>query len=198
MCNFARPVWGCRATVRDTPACATRPPGYTDAMKSARTALLALACRVPLAASAQWQWIDKSGRKVFSDQAPPPDIAPEKILKRPGPRGRSVDAQPAPETAAAAVPVPKVSGKDKVLDEKKQQMDAAEAEKKKAQEEKVAAMRAENCTRAKSAKATYDTGVRISRVNDKGEREILDDKQRAAELKHLEGVIARDCKSDRQ
>ncbi len=167
-------------------------------MKSARTALLALACLVPLAASAQWQWIDKSGRKVFSDQAPPPDIAPEKILKRPGPRGRSVDAQPAPETAAAAVPVPKVSGKDKVLDEKKKQMEAAEADKKKAQEEKVAAMRAENCTRARSAKATYDTGVRISRVNDKGEREILDDKQRAAELKHLEGVIARDCKSDRQ
>ena len=168
-------------------------------MKSARTALLALACLVPLAASAQWQWIDKSGRKVFSDQAPPPDIAADKILKRPGPRGRSVDAQPAPETAAAATPaLPKVSGKDKVLDEKKKQMDAAEAEKKKAQEDKVAAMRAENCTRAKSAKATYDTGVRISRVNDKGEREILDDKQRAAELKHLEGVIARDCKSDRQ
>ena len=170
-------------------------------MKSARTALLALACLVPLVASAQWQWIDKSGRKVFSDQAPPPEIAADKILKRPGPRGRSVDAQPAPETAAAAAAapaLPKVTGKDKVLDEKKKQMDAAEAEKKKAQEEKVAAMRAENCTRARSAKATYDTGVRISRVNDKGEREILDDKQRAAELKHLDGVIARDCKSDRQ
>lgn len=171
-------------------------------MKSARTALLALACLVPLVASAQWQWIDKSGRKVFSDQAPPPEIAADKILKRPGPRGRSVDAQPAPETAAAAAAaapaLPKVTGKDKVLDEKKKQMDAAEAEKKKAQEEKVAAMRAENCTRARSAKATYDTGVRISRVNDKGEREILDDKQRAAEMKHLDGVIARDCKSDRQ
>ncbi|NNU43002.1 DUF4124 domain-containing protein [Ramlibacter montanisoli] len=171
-------------------------------MKSARTALLALACLVPLLASAQWQWIDKSGRKVFSDQAPPPEIAADKILKRPGPRGRSVDAQPAAETAAAtaaaAPALPKVTGKDKVLDEKKKQMDAAEAEKKKAQEEKVAAMRAENCTRARSAKATYDTGVRISRVNDKGEREILDDKQRTAELKHLDGVIARDCKSDRQ
>lgn len=170
-------------------------------MKSARIALLALACLVPLAASAQWQWIDKSGRKVFSDQAPPPDIAPDKILKRPGPRGRSVDAQPAAETAAAAASapaLPKVTGKDKVLDEKKKQMDAAEAEKKKAQEEKVAAMRAENCTRAKSAKATYESGVRISRVDSKGEREILDDKQRAAELKHLDGVIARDCKSDRQ
>lgn len=170
-------------------------------MKPARIALLALACLVPLAASAQWQWIDKSGRKVFSDQAPPPDIAPDKILKRPGARGRSVDAQPAPETAAVAAPapaLPKVTGKDKVLDEKKKQMDAAEAEKKKAQEEKVAAMRAENCTRAKSAKATYESGVRISRVDAKGEREILDDKQRAAELKHLDGVIARDCKSDRQ
>jgi hypothetical protein len=170
-------------------------------MKPARILLLALACSVPLAASAQWQWIDKSGRKVFSDQAPPPDISPDKILKRPGPRGRSVDAQPAAETAAVAAPapaLPKASGKDKVLEEKKKQMDAAEAAKKKAEEEKVAGMRAENCTRAKSAKATLDSGVRISRVDAKGEREILDDKQRATELKHLEGVIARDCKADRQ
>ena len=67
-------------------------------MKSARTALLALACLVPLVASAQWQWIDKSGRKVFSDKAPPPEVT--KILRQPGMKpGSSVTVE---ETAAAA------------------------------------------------------------------------------------------------
>jgi Domain of unknown function (DUF4124) len=34
-------------------------------------------------AMAQWQWIDKDGRKVFSDRAPPPDVADKNIVKRP-------------------------------------------------------------------------------------------------------------------
>src|SRR3954470_6805759 len=52
-------------------------------MKAAPIALLVLACTLPLAAAAQWQWLDKDGRKVFSDKAPPPDIAPERVLKAP-------------------------------------------------------------------------------------------------------------------
>ena len=36
--------------------------------------------------------------------------------------------------------------------------------------------------------------MRIAQLNAKGEREILDDAQRAAEVKRLQQVIARDCK----
>jgi hypothetical protein len=32
---------------------------------------------------AQWQWIDKDGRKVYSDRSPPSDIQEKNILKRP-------------------------------------------------------------------------------------------------------------------
>ena len=173
-------------------------------MKAARIALVALLCSAPLVAAAQWQWIDKNGRKVFSDQAPPPDVAPDKIVKRPGgPRGAVVPAAEPPATTTAAAPaaaasLPKPTGQDKVLEEKKKQAEAAEAEKKKAEEAKVAAARADNCARARSSKATFDSGVRISRTNEKGEREILDDAQRAAEVKHLEAIIARDCKQERQ
>ena len=164
-------------------------------MRSARIALLALACCLPLVASAQWLWLDKDGRKVFSDKAPPPDIAPDRILKHPGGRF-SVPAAPveaAPAAPGAALALPKPSGTDKALAERKKQLEAAEAEKKKAEETKVAAMRADNCARAKNAKATFDSGVRVSRTNDKGEREIMDDAQRAAEVKHLNEIIARDC-----
>jgi hypothetical protein len=169
-------------------------------MKAARIAFLALVCFVPLAASAQWMWVDKGGRKVFSDQPPPADVAPERILKQPGPRNGMVLAPVAtPTTAAAAAPadaaanLPKPTGKDKVLDEKKKQMEAADADKKKAEEARVAALRVENCSRAKASKATYESGVRLTRVN-KGEHEYLDDNQRAAEIKVLNDVIARDCR----
>lgn len=169
-------------------------------MKAARIALLALVCSVPLAASAQWMWLDKGGRKVFSDQPPPADVAPERILKQPGQRYGTAPAPVAtPTAAAAAAPanaaanLPKPTGKDKVLDEKKKQLEAADADKKKAEEAKVAALRSENCSRAKASKATYESGVRLTRVN-KGEHEFLDDNQRNAEIKVLNDVIARDCK----
>jgi hypothetical protein len=168
-------------------------------MKSLHSTLLGLVCVLPAVCSAQWQWIDKDGRKVLSDQAPPASIPAKNILKQPGPKGRSVDvvqaaAVPASAASQPATPAPKVSGKDKELEEKKKQAEAAEAEKKKAQEEEVAKARAENCARAKSSKAGFDAGVRISRTNEKGEREILDDVARAAETKRLAEVIARDCK----
>ncbi|MBE7368288.1 DUF4124 domain-containing protein [Ramlibacter pallidus] len=165
-------------------------------MKIARLALLAIACSVPLVAAAQWQWVDKQGRRVFSDQAPPPDIAPDRILKQPGQRGAVAPAA-APEAtstaAAAGTALPKPTGKDPALEQKRKQAEAEEAIKKKAEEEKVAAARLENCNRAKASKATYDSGERVARVNAKGEREFIDDATRAAESKHIASVIAREC-----
>jgi len=170
-------------------------------MKTLRITCAALACMALLpAAFAQWQWIDKDGRKVFSDQAPPPDVPANKIIKRPG--SRPAEPEPAAaEAAAAAAPqaaaasMPKVSGKDKDLEERRKQAAAAEADKKKAQEQEAAKARAENCERVKSAKATMDSGVRLIVTNSKGEREIMDDDARAAETRRLDAIIARDCKT---
>lgn len=175
-------------------------------MKASRLLALVLAAALPALCSAQWRWIDKNGQAVFSDQPPPSDVPPGKIIRQPGARSRT-----APEAAAPAEPAsrpaqpPRVAasgassakapgGKDKELQEKKKQVEAAEEEKKKAQEEENARLRADNCTRAKQSKASFDSGVRITRMNDKGEREVLDDAQRASEVKRLEAVIARDCK----
>lgn len=163
-------------------------------MKAARLALLALACTLPLAAAAQWQWLDKDGRKVFSDQAPPPDIAPARILK--GPKGQAIVPEAKTETAAAqpvSTALPRPSGTDKGLEERKNKAAAAEAEQKKAEDAKVAAAKADNCNRARANKATYESGVRMIRMNAKGEREFVDDAQRADEVKRLNEVIARDC-----
>lgn len=170
-------------------------------MKAARIALIAFACSVPLAAPAQWMWVDKDGRKVFSDKAPPPEIAPNQIRKAPAGRMPAKDAAadagaPAAAPAAAqatAANLPKPSGTDKALEEKKRQAEAAENEKRKAEEARIAAAKADNCNKAKVTKANYESGVRLARLNDKGEREVIDDNQRAVEIKRLNEVIARDC-----
>lgn len=171
-------------------------------MKPYRLFLLALACSWALGAHAQWQWLDKDGRKVFSDRPPPHDVPEKSILKRPGqaaapaaPSADAADSAAAPATAARpAASVPRASGVDKELEEKKQQAEAAEAAKKKAEEERMARQRADNCRRARQSKATFDSGIRVATTNAKGEREILDDNARAAEGKRLDGIIASDCR----
>jgi len=168
-------------------------------MNMFRAALLVLACASTPLAFAQWQWVDKDGRKVFSDQPPPASVPADKVLKRPG--NRPAPAEPEPVAAAASAPkaaaasMPKVTGKDKELEEKKKAVAAAEAEKKKQQEEEHAKARAENCTRARQAKATLDSGVRLTVTNAKGEREIMDDASRNAEARRLQSIIDKDCKA---
>lgn len=154
---------------------------------------MALGCVLSWGAVAQWQWIDNSGSKVFSDRAPPPDIPTKNILKQPGggPKTLLVAAPTVPGVAASA---PKISGIDKALEEKKKQAEEAQATQRKAELDKNAAARTDNCKRAKLSKSNYDSGVRIARTNDKGESEILDDAARAAEVKRLEEVMASDCK----
>ncbi|MBI2770736.1 MAG: DUF4124 domain-containing protein [Burkholderiales bacterium] len=169
-------------------------------MKLFRIVSLALACALPAVTWAQWVWVDKDGRKVFSDQAPPADIPAKSVIKQPGGARLSVAAaEPEAAASGAAKPAkpasaPRLSGKDKELEEKKKLADAAEAEKKKADDEKRAKVQADNCARAKQTKANFDSGTRIARTNAKGEREVLDDAARAAETKHLQDVIATDCK----
>jgi hypothetical protein len=167
-------------------------------MKLLRATLLGLALVAPAMCFAQWQWIDKGGRKVYSDQSPPADVPAQNILARPGMRGapaaqaaESAASQPAQAPASA----PRLSGKDKDLEEKKRRLQAAEDEKKKEREEELAKLRNENCARAKRAKVNFDSGTRVAVTNDKGERAFMDDTARAAETRRLERIIASDCKA---
>jgi hypothetical protein len=171
-------------------------------MKLLRALLLGLAL-LPALASAQWQWLDKDGRKVFSDRPPPSDIPAKSILKKPG--GFAVAPVPAEaaapaDAAAAGAPVtttvanvPKISGKDSALEEKKKALEAEEANKKKAAEEKFAKDKADNCARAQKSLQVFASGKRIRSTNAKGEPEFMSDEQRAAETKRLEAIAA-DCK----
>ena len=173
-------------------------------MKFAHWLLLGSMCAVPLLAGAQWQWTDKDGKKVFSDQAPPPDIPERNIVRRPGAPGPRSNFSPAgsvPQAGAVAVAPAasaasglRPSGVDKDLEEKTRKAEEAEKAKQAAEAQKVAKAKADNCTRARQGKATFDSGIRVARLNAQGEREIMDDKARATEQQRLQSVIDNDCK----
>lgn len=168
---------------------------YTAGMKIIRLLIGTAACLLALAANAQWQWLDKDGHRVFSDRAPPSDIPEKNILKKPGSRSSFTAAPAATPTAAAPAPAaPAQSGEDKALQDKKKQAEAAEAAKRKADEERIARAMAENCTRARQAKAGLDAGGRMSRISETGEREFMDESAIAAEGQRLQGIINENCK----
>jgi hypothetical protein len=166
------------------------------------TALLLAAligATLALPAAAQWKWKDGKGQVQYSD-LPPPQGTPEKdILQRPnGALARSTAAVAAPAAAPAAsgasAPALTAKGVEPALEAKRKEQEAAEAAKKKAEEQRVAAVKADNCMRARSQLRTLESGVRIARTNDKGEREILDDQALAGEVKRARDVMASDCK----
>ena len=175
------------------------------ALAAASFAALAVATSLP--AHAQYQWIDGSGRRVFSDQPPPPGTPQKNILKQPAAR----PAAPAPaadeaessaaDSTAAPAAAPQAStpqaaaptAQDKALQEKLKKAEAEEAAKKKAEADRLAAQKAENCKRAISAKALLDSGQRIMQSDGKGGRSFMSPEQRAAETKRIEEVMRNDC-----
>lgn len=147
-----------------------------------------------LPADAQWRWRDASGRITASDLPPPHEIPDKDILQRPA-GARAPIARPAAAAAAASAAAPAAaSAVDKELEAKKRATEQQQKDKAKAEEQRQAAARADNCARARKHLATMESGQRIARMNNQGEREILDDKARAEEIRRAREVIASDCR----
>ncbi len=146
-------------------------------------------------AQAQWKWRDQTGQINVSDRPPPKDVPQKDILARPLPEQRRA-AEPAEPASAASAPArPEVRVPvDRELEARKQAADQEQAARLKAESDKAAANRAENCRRARGHVAALESGQRIARLNDKGEREVIDDKGRADELRRAREVIASDCR----
>jgi hypothetical protein len=154
-------------------------------------------CTVLLAAfpaAAQWKWKDARGQVVISDVPPPRDIPERDVLQKPELVTRRPVGQPTPAASAPAAESVAKAKVDPELEARRKKAEQEQNDKSKADEEKVAAQRAENCRRARSHMASLDSGIRLSRTNEKGEREILDDKQRADEVNRTRQIIASDCR----
>lgn len=154
-------------------------------MNVVRICTVGFFCLLPLAGMAQWQWIDKDGLKVYSDQAPSLDIPEKNIQRRPG--------ASSPQAALPESTPEKSSDPDKKLEQKVRKAEASEQAARLADAQKLTRAKADNCARARQGKATLGSGMRIASINAQGEREIMDDKARAAEQSRLQSVIAGDC-----
>jgi hypothetical protein len=192
-------------------------PSIRDGQASAKlprmkiSHLLVAAClgTLSLAATAQWQWIDGNGKKVFSDQGPPMSVPEKNIVRRPGgtastqapaPSQSQLPSQPATTAASAALPrasastgLPRPSGVDRDLEERTRRAEDADKARQAAEAERVARAKADNCARARQGRSTFDSGIRIARINANGEREIMDDTARAAESQRLQSIIDSEC-----
>ena len=160
-------------------------------MQLFRNLFVAALCTFGLAAQAQWQWVDNAGRKVFSDQAPPPDIPLKNIVKQPGKSAAtSVEAPSTPASAAT----PQLSNDDKELLAKKKKADSEAMARIKEEADSLSKIKATNCEKAKANQALLDSGVRIAVTNAKGEREYLDDAARATEQRRIRAAMDANCR----
>ena len=157
-----------------------------------------LGMALALPALAQWKWRDKAGQTQYSDLPPPAGTAEADILLRPNAGQRRAAAAPVAAAAAsdAASAAPRLAPKasEPELEAKRRKVEEEAAAKKKAEEARMAVARADNCVRAKAQVRTMESGVRVTRTNEKGEREFLDDATRATEAQRSRGIVASDCK----
>ena len=149
-------------------------------------------------ALAQWKWRDKNNQVQYSDLPPPQGIPDSSILQRPAAASRralpAVAASSAQAAASAAAGLAPGKAVEPELEAKLRKEEQEKVAKAKAEAEKLAAQKADNCNRARLQLRGLEDGLRVARVNQQGERELLDDKARAEEVARTRETISADCK----
>ncbi len=162
--------------------------------RAAVLALIALTLTMAVQAQNIWKWRDADGRVQVSDRPPAASVPDSAIIQRPGnAAGRAASVAPAAPASAASG----IARGDSELEAKKRKLAsdkiAADQVAQQAAKEKQAAQKADTCRRARNDLAAVDGGMRIARANEKGEREFLDDKARAAESNRLRQLVLDNC-----
>ena len=150
-------------------------------------------------ASAQWAWKDDNGRLVYSNIPPPPSIKPAQIVRQPGAAPQAARASaPAdgeaekPAAAPAAANAPKTYA-ERDAEFRKRQQERADNERKTQEEQQKAAQKAADCERSRGYMRALEDGVRVTRTDAAGNREYIDDAQRAAEMDRMRKAIRELC-----
>lgn len=150
-------------------------------------------------ASAQWAWKDDNGRLVYSNIPPPPSVKPAQIVRQPGtvPQASraSAPAEGEPEkpaTAPAAANAPKTYA-ERDAEFRKRQQERTDSERKAQEEQQKSAQKAVECERSRGYLRALEDGVRITRTDAAGNREYIDDAQRAAEMDRMRKAIRELC-----
>jgi type IV secretory pathway VirB10-like protein len=143
---------------------------------------------LPLLSHAEiYKWKDKDGKVRYSDTPPPSNIKQEAHRGKKSVQGMNKE----PLAAVAAPAKEAVSKEDEAA---KQRQRNAEAEKRNKQEKEAEAKRkAENCSAAKANLETYTQGGRVYKMNEKGEREYMDDNDFKAGKEKSQQEVNENC-----
>lgn len=161
-------------------------------------ALLALLTALPVAAQI-YSWKDKDGKIHYSDTPPP--TGEIKTLQRPSrtpppvqPSEASGDnAATANKPGTAAEPAKPKTLAERELEFRQRRAAEAEAQAKAEKEAAEAADRQRACEQARNQLAALNSGQRVSRFNAAGERVVLDDAARNAEIAQTQRMIDQAC-----
>ncbi len=178
-----------------------RRPSKT-ALSLGLSALLALG--VPDFAAAQWIYLDAGGKKVYSDVAPPAGTATDKILRRPGQAKGELpttgakriksEASAPTASATASAPAKAASGKDPELERRRKAEEDGKSAKAKAEDDARRAANAKNCEASRNNLRNAQSGLRLSKINDKGETVVLDEAGVRTEIAAAQQAVAENCK----
>jgi len=166
-------------------------------LRVAALALTLVAGAYAAGAAAQWAWKDDNGRLVYSNLPPPASVKSTQIVRQPGPNSGLV--LPAPDAdAPRAAAAPAASNAPKTIAERdadfrKRQQERAESDRKAQDEQQKIAQKAADCERSRGYLKALEDGVRITRTDASGNREYLDDAQRAAETDRIRKAVAQFC-----
>ncbi len=150
------------------------------------------------AAGGTWQWRDAAGRMVYSDQPPPPGVPATQILRAPAQGGSgSAPASAAAAPPSAAVQAPAAAAPatwvEREQASRKRNLEREEEERRQREARDESARAARSCQDARTALRTLESGMRISTVTAGGEREVIDEAERARRIDAARQEISRSC-----
>ncbi|MDR1349711.1 MAG: DUF4124 domain-containing protein [Zoogloeaceae bacterium] len=125
-----------------------------------------------------YKWKDAQGRTIISDTPQP---------------GKKTTAVPSakPDDSADDSPVKTLDDQD--LEFRKRQEEREAAEKKQNEETAAAARKSEACERSRRNLDMLESGARISRANEQGAPEFINDQQREAEISRVRQNMQANC-----
>ena len=159
-------------------------------------AVLVLSASPILSQAEVYKWKDKDGTIKYSDTPPPSNIKQEAV-KGKRKLGEPTGKAPLAPVEKAVVAPAKFNEAPTTPEEAaaKQRRNNADADKRNKQEKETQAkLNTENCKAAKANLESYAQGGRVYKMNEKGEREYLDDKGLNEGAEKARGEIAEYCK----
>lgn len=147
--------------------------------------LLALVAAVATVSAQTYKWRDASGTVQYSDTPPPSNAKDVQQL-------RKASATPSSSAPAATAQPKAPSDPDAEFRKRLTAKQDAEAKQAKAQEEEQT--RARHCDQAKAQLTALESGVRMARLNERGERIALGDDEREQAKAEAQKAVETWCK----